>query len=933
LWLVRSAETEQADWHAMNFDRLHLWLGLWRDDLKKPRDLLLGRSLVNLVQSAVVDLEERYAKGRANPNHENVQKCATSWERQILGHLEQAFQDETETLTVLKVEHAREVAALSTLLAAGAYDVSRIYPLLQAIQRAPSSSALRDVLRRELSRPAGEDKKLLEATTRLLLRFALTRHPAKALEELPSQTLARALAEAFVERHWADMLSHRDINSGLWSFWQEQIAPSATSAAVEAMLKAAPTSLGEVFDRVLWSNLTNKLLSNAAGAWTQALQAPATQGPPISSAVQSTTAPLASLLGDAGALRALGEAVVGDYARAFTRTVFAALADQEFPDQHRRRVAQAGPAVVGEQRPEPRPEKICVQVLDLLKQLGVATDAQPFQQAVLQGMESATGEVLGGLCARLFLEREAASVAEEGERIARELTGLLQGWEPPREINWADIRTLDVGNLCESFFAHKSVQRRLGELLQPLNSLLTRAVASLASEAAGRSWLDFEPDTASFWTAWKDAFGFFAGHYSGGTLPAYDWANVDEPLLEHALESFFDVLAREDDWAVTFGVLGIKPAGDVWWTGNATFYDLQKFRFTGDEWIAGTDNEAPPEAQEEAPSRCGARVKVRADSKAVAVQAALRHLNHALNVQSFALSVGKSSMGLEPRLQNFESAVSLSTGRWSHSSATSRYKALHPQPASESGLPRFARVYDDLLRLSARDPASLSEVQNCFLRALYWYRKGRWEPDPTARFLLYYVGLEHVFVRGKSPKGLAETALPQFHLTWRDAPIWTHINHSLGLVQSHIEDDPHLRVSIQASPDLARWEDNERILFEPRRVEEIIALTPPGNTRALADFNVYLDLLREKWGQVDAIRKFVEQEREMLKFRLHLLYKLRNRMVHEGFNSGAEVDVYAEELEQIFEDVLRKMARQATLQPPQCATVDQLTQELQQPWM
>jgi hypothetical protein len=83
----------------------------------------------------------------------------------------------------------------------------------------------------------------------------------------------------------------------------------------------------------------------------------------------------------------------------------------------------------------------------------------------------------------------------------------------------------------------------------------------------------------------------------------------------------------------------------------------------------------------------------------------------------------------------------------------------------------------------------------------------------------------------------------------------------------------------------------------------------------------------------DATLAEVDRKRGEYRFKLFLLKDLRNRMAHQALYYRSDIILYAEELQEIFENLLRKIADVGLIIPPPYANVSDYIDNYEQLWI
>ena len=623
--------------------------------------------------------------------------------------------------------------------------------------------------------------------------------------------------------------------------------------------------------------------------------------------------PLSALKADEDALGRLGWKVVQHYTHAFLRQSFAILTKEAVEQE----VSQL--------------HQLSCLITDFLVDTGGFRDNRSGSEAprpnvvdkwVSMALESATAWYLSDkLLSTTLSSDRLQSVAL---KLGTQVVDILVAGNELDAPGWASLADDEIDDLCSMCFSRRTTHQSLVTLLTPLHKWIVGEI-ELVPETLTEQLIGCEPkDHLAFWKEWQAAstdmtvlFGHLVHYMPWDSLNDDDWDQILGDWLSSLLSQ------TQDEWLVIFKVKGMVPSDGMLSVGPVTFYDPRLYdhgEARGFEPKLSDDN-----------STYLAKVVVRANTGERARQLAWQFLTHALNIFTFATSVSVRVGGLNPEVRYDDVYyIHLPSGRWEAMDARKRSELSGTQPATENKLKEFASTYDSLLDLAAHDPDQLNELQRKLLQALFWYRKGRWEPDPTEQFLLHWIGFEHIFPEGRD---LLSTAA-KIHITWLDTDrVNTRLlRDSLQSVAKYIDSDQEIQLNVGISPDLREWREDNRVLLHPDKVNQLIAMTPEANAAAVACFQSHVAHLQQRRKNTDAILKGVQFLRDRFAFRFNLMKNFRNEVVHQARFYSADMEIYAEELEHVLEDILIKMAHPAVKETPQCCLVDDLIGWYQLPW-
>jgi hypothetical protein len=89
-------------------------------------------------------------------------------------------------------------------------------------------------------------------------------------------------------------------------------------------------------------------------------------------------------------------------------------------------------------------------------------------------------------------------------------------------------------------------------------------------------------------------------------------------------------------------------------------------------------------------------------------------------------------------------------------------------------------------------------------------------------------------------------------------------------------------------------------------------------------------------GFIDDREKIINEVgrlKELFRFTLLFLKALRNDMVHQALSYSPEVSIYAEELEDVLEDVIVKVGGDAIQPAPECNSIKDLIKQYEEIWV
>lgn len=475
----------------------------------------------------------------------------------------------------------------------------------------------------------------------------------------------------------------------------------------------------------------------------------------------------------------------------------------------------------------------------------------------------------------------------------------------------------DAEALCATWSARRRLHREAGAILAELNPSLEEHLRRLSEQkriinvAAGDR----------FWPLWRRNYAGEASHSSRVPWDAVADVRVLERAVAEAMSRFG---GARSEYLVVFRVEGIRPQSMNWPMADVTFYDPEQFDYGEGPELSS--------AEEESPAVCHAAVRGSADTSAEAVRSARQRLVECLDCYSFGLSGNSLRPDFDPEVWDGEYVTNLSEERGGYNyQRTIGFQ--DEQGAADLDLPRMARAYVPLLEKAAREPQGLTQLQNRFVRAVHWLREARFEADPAKRFVLHYVGMEHIFAWGEASEAVARRA-PKLNKTWRNiGKRLVFPGMAFRRVLRLLEEDDELRAIADADERLRGWKRDERVLFDPARVRALLDLIPEGCPEARHGVSMLLEELEALAADSERISAHVSRLRDLQLFKIRRLQMLRNDVVHAALYQDERMVYYAREAHEILEDALDKMVGEVTLEDPDCGTIEQLIEKYDvQPW-
>ena len=233
---------------------------------------------------------------------------------------------------------------------------------------------------------------------------------------------------------------------------------------------------------------------------------------------------------------------------------------------------------------------------------------------------------------------------------------------------------------------------------------------------------------------------------------------------------------------------------------------------------------------------------------------------------------------------------------------------------------RVAQTYHKLFTIPA---ISQTPVEVSALRALHWLGRGYWEKYPPDRFLNYWIAVEQLLVQpGQSKLGGVQSRLPDLVATWYHNSEGQEVLKAWRALLTEIENNPGLKQQIETSSTLVDWNASAAVLLRNLPALEQIdtnqALTSIGPLKALMDS-----------AKITAVQL---EEQEKLRYKIELLNRRRNRIVHDGFSYSTDMHYFTEALWNIVNRGVNRVLDRVGAKPGHFQTVDDVIRDYQIPF-
>ena len=875
---------------------LRAWLRLWEKLLDEPAEVLLARSCVTLIEAANLEFVNMHEQG----------KVKSSWMNKLLGWLQDHLSQTSYEVELLEAEHRALITRLRSELRRNPRRLSDVYSILQQLRDAPSESLLRVRLEQELTRPQ-VDAIRLRAVTALIIRCHLPRHDREELKRLPERTLSSALYRSLLQAHLPGLLNPSNPTYSLLADWFLGLLEEESLVLAFEAIQREADSLLDVFNLSNWPGYAFRLLAELPREWAGVIR---------SSAIEHTTSndqdnPTIHLK--------VGRIVIERYIETFLRQVIVHLADhstkENMPEAravHRELSRFIDQSIDSEGETE------------LVEMNEGAPEAEADDQddapsvsnslTLITFIHSWARIVAPWASSRLWTENWAARAID----IGRLVSSLLDPDGVGSRSVWVGTANDELRRRSVDWAAQRTVHRALLVALNQFHDEVLNRVGELKFQLAGELPEHLRDVGALLWEQWIRSISNWnsrVGH-PAAYLP---WDEATGTEVTVAFDALFEALrAAPDEWFVTFEVKGVNSQGTVWSAGPVTFYDPSQYAY-----VESQEFQARDWANE---SVTFARVQIQAETFEQAQQVGLLRVNQALSALSFAKSVGGRVGGFRPEIGNTTYAYKPADGRWKRGGKLSPTQLAMPQSAIENRLQQFAKSYEPLLARSERE--DLNQLQRAFLTGMSWYVKGRWTADPTERLLFYWIGLEALF-----PDDKLINELPRLGITWHDLPGAVFLGLTRSEIVRQIEANPAVAVLVETETELRGWNRDYRVLLRPRAARLLEELLRASHTEFSAYCGTHATELERLQSHETGVELHLQARRDALQFKLQMIASRRHAIVHKGLAFRPDMSIYADEIEDILEDVLKKMVNDAVAETPACHTVsDVITLWTTKPW-
>jgi hypothetical protein len=831
--------------------RLTQWFFEWQSRCTAADRLLLERSVINelvairgLFELAVVN-PNKVSKPLPAPTPPN----APSKERVAVDRLLALFSSSDPTIDLLTASYPNEIAALKALLASAAPTISDVHTHLAKIPEEPKAEDLARAIRRALRPGAPGADSTLASAADIFARILLFRVDSTQRKELPVGVMTAEAVRTLLATHIQAVAADSKLAVTVAAGVQATAARAETPQAALALFQRnSGAALG--YRDVL--ALTDRVAGMAVGAH------------PGTSAIAGATA----------------EAMLAQRLERLRRAAVERAVNTESN-------LQSSPLVTA--------GRAAGQWLSTLRGFDSNFQASVFTSLAIRSLGDVVFNLLADRANALPL---ADTLAISGPILAAALQPLLA--EEPDLLATAGVPADRRHAAARRFVARRDVQAALSAAVDSSLPMLAKhtssALAPVSSDAtpwvstAGHGW-----NSTRFWTEWARQLAARAEYDGSWASRHIDWSVFDDAEADAITATLADTVPKNEEWEVFFEIEGVDPQGKSWDAGAITWFAPGTFDFGERDIVFGGDGHVSP-------NRVRALVRVDAEGPAAAAKRGSDHLEHALNALTFALSVANDTGGFRPRV-----LPAVVTGRprdgWSTGEfALPQHSSAAVQRAGDDEVIDFSKQYSDLVDRAARTPDQLTALEDSVVRALAWYARGRWEANPTSRFLAYFVAVEQAFSRGKMKADLPGDAAPIF-TPWWTVPLYAAAGRRGLAIAKEVQAEQNLVALLNADPVFTSWRVGLRAFLDPRRLDQLESLARGTHPKIANDAQALAKELR-KLATDPAPKAQLDEARNTVEFTLELLYARRNQVVHEALVSTPDVHVYADKMESLIKAFL-----------------------------
>jgi hypothetical protein len=865
---------------------LEAWLRTWEDLLKKPGDILLERSFLNIIPSTLVEIRRSFL------NNKKIERSAKGWGRVLLGLLEEEFDHADHEIHFVQSEYSTEMASLKQSLKQGTFDTGQIYTIIEILEKGPATGTIFDSLKQELMRGVDADFDLFIIGSKLILRNALATYSVSSLKEKLHISLARHGTYLGTGNLLTRIKQDSALTAQITTSWNLFIRESASDDP-SLPIANADGEFCRIFDRYSWERKARDILSKTAELIAERVKG---------RALKQTNKEAPKFTPEDEDI--IGMFLIQEYSAAYLRQLF------ELPIDGTAHKQDENLKSIGHSLGD-------VLLSNGFEDRRFGSDHRP--NPVDSCCTEAFVRLIKDIAARKF-----ATIVQDNTlypnaiEIGRTLLTRLQSYEVFKELKWESTSDKEIETVCRYFMADLTVQNELTKLLAVLNPSLEIRFKELLKDSTFISFCDWlaEPN---FWQRWHGNF-LFMPSWEKGIFYYVPWEMFQQSELDQILRDVSsDFETANDNFLVVFILKNLHPPKVPRTIASVTFYDPYRWNFGEQFW----------REEEDKGKHTSALIKVEASTFLEAKRKGMSHLMELLNCMALSLSVNRMRGGFKPIVDSEIFAKRVVTSDWS--SDRPLVRTDRPIAQSFENFEKFGPMFDFIIQASRSANATM--IQTKLLKALHWYSRAKWEPDPAQSFLFYWIGLEHLFEEEKGD--LLLDLIAKLHVNWRDV-----LQHGWYFLTRHEEEvlkqlgaeDDVVRI-LNGHTSLSNWQRDLRVLLNHGNARAVLDLIPVEQVTLKDYVHGYAEYLENFSKDVPAIIGAMHSLRDNLQFRLLALKHLRNDIVHQALSDKTNVGLYTDELEEIFEESIVKLTNEAIRQIPECSSIKDLISKYEEMWI
>lgn len=901
------------------------WLRTWEDLLKKPGDILLERSFLNIIPPALMELRRAYL------NNKKIERSAIGWGRVLLGLLEEDSDSDNSEIEFLRSEYPTEIANLKHLLKEGKFDAGRIFPLLESIAPGPSVRSIFESLRVEFQRGVDADFDRIVIGSTLILRNALTRYSVSTLKEKLHLSVARYGSHLSVGKLLSEIQQDDVLIARITASWNSFIVSAASRASTPKADSDAPFC--KMFGLYSWELKARVILSRTGEFLAEQVKQK-----------RQTASGITTLTFTDTDQQTVGMFLAREYAAAYLRQLFelpmAGPAQRQ--GEHLSAIGQslgdfllsngfADKRSGSDHRPNPVDSCCTEAFVRLIKTIAerktvakindktIALHARGRHRSILERMKEALVRFIKIIAGRkLAAKIDDRSTALSARELGSTILERMRSYASFQELKWETSSDEEIETACRYFLTDLSVQQDLTKLLAFFNPSLEISFKKLLADHTFISFPNWLAE-AGFWEKWCANF-LLMPTWEKGIFYYLPWETFQQPDIEQLLTKVSaDFEVSNKNFLVVFTIKNLHPPRLPRTIAKVTFYDPYQWNF-GEQFWREEKNKG---------NHTSAMIEVDASTFLEAKRKGMSHLMELLNCMSLSLSINRNWGGFKPAVDSEIFAKNMSNGDWSINQALVRVD--RPITQSFEHFQKFGPMFDFIIEASRS--ASATMLQTKLLRALHWYSYARWEPDPAQSFLFYWIGLEHLFDEDEGDMLL--DLIAKLHVNWRDVLKhgWYFLTRHAGEVLKQLRADDEIVEMLRHHQSLSEWQRDRRVLLNYGNVQALQNLIPQ-QKKELKDYvRGYAEYLENFSKDAPSIIRAMHSLRDDLQFRLLTLKHIRNDIVHQALIYEANMSLYTDELEEIFEESIVKLTNDAIRQIPECASIKDLITLYEEMWI